>query len=264
MVDLGGGEVEAVHGINDEVDEVLGGDPVPQVNGQEKWGAAVYVDETMSHKLITRNCLQDSFQDSLVFREPPGLRRFLKSDRLLGVIVDGLDHIARVFRDAPTVAAEETEIARDLLALQLPHFVSVIVGSQPGDHIAQLAKAGTLLTVPSWDEPAVKAFLQRSHLGQELAVLNHDNERKAFISDLTVRSEGNALYCTYLCREVEQRLRDKPGEDPLLLLRSLPPSCGTLATYYEWVLGSKRDKKSPKLLKDSEKQVSKKCENFRG
>jgi hypothetical protein len=163
----------------------------------------------------------------------------LKPARRLVVIVDGLDHISRVLRDAPGVAPEDTAIAADLLALNLPPSVSVIVGSQPGDHITALAKAGQVLTVPEWDEAAATNFLRRVPLGKLLHQRRLKPEALArFTRDLRNRSEGNALYCTYLCREVVQRLKDDPGADALTTLAQLPPSAGVLASYYEFLFAS--------------------------
>ncbi|MDF9828462.1 hypothetical protein M2103_001836 [Ereboglobus sp. PH5-5] len=157
----------------------------------------------------------------------------------LVVIVDGLDHIARVLRDARTLAPADTQIARDLLALKLPENVSVLVGSQPGDHITQLARSGTVLSVPDWEEPEVEAFLGRIPLGKKLkAQCCRDDDRSALIAELTRRSQGNALYCTYLCRELERRLEASPGAEPLTLLRVLPANEGKLSTYYEFLLDS--------------------------
>ncbi len=163
----------------------------------------------------------------------------LKPARRLVVIVDGLDHIARVLRDAPGVAPEDTAIAADLLALKLPPTVSVIVGSQPGDHIAALAKAGQLLTVPEWNEAAVARFLARVPLGKLLRRRRLSQKALSrFVGDLRNRAEGNALYCTYLCREITQRLNAEPAGDPQTILGQLPASAGVLSTYYEFLFAS--------------------------
>jgi hypothetical protein len=157
----------------------------------------------------------------------------------LVVIVDGLDHIARVLRDARTLAPAETQIARDLLALKLPKNVSVLVGSQPGDHITQLARSGTVLSMPAWEEPEVEAFLGRIPLGKKLkAQFRRSEDRNALVAELTRRSQGNALFCTYLCRELQLRLDVSPGAVPMTLLRVLPANNGKLSTYYEYLLGS--------------------------
>lgn len=160
----------------------------------------------------------------------------------LVVIVDGLDHIARVLRDAHTLAPADTQIARDLLALKLPKNVSVLVGSQPGDHITQLSRSGSVLSVSAWEEPEVEAFLGRIPLGKKLKELRHRGEDwTELVAELVRRSQGNALYCTYLCRELQSRLEACSGAAPLALLRALPASDGKLSTYYEFLLGSLDD-----------------------
>lgn len=157
----------------------------------------------------------------------------------LVVVVDGLDHIARVLRDARALAPADTQIARDLLALKLPKNVSVLVGSQPGDHITQLARKGAALSMPAWEEPEVEAFLWRIPLGKKLKSLHlRGEEWNNLIAELTKHSQGNALYCTYLCRELEARLDASPGAVPLTLLRALPANDGKLSTYYEFLLES--------------------------
>jgi len=157
----------------------------------------------------------------------------------LVVIVDGLDHIARVLRDARTLAPADTQIARDLLALKLPKNVSVLVGSQLGDHITQLSRSGTVLSVSAWEEPEVEAFLGRIPLGKKLKALRlRGEDRNELVAELAKRSQGNALYCTYLCRELQRRLEAYSGAAPLTLLRTLPANDGKLSTYYEFLLGS--------------------------
>ncbi len=163
----------------------------------------------------------------------------MKAALRLVVVVDGLDHIERVLREARTLAPADTQIARDLLALKLPKNVSVLVGSQPGDHITQLAKSGTLLKVPAWEEPEVEMFLRRVPLGKKLTALRLQGiERTDVIIELATRSQGNALYCTYLCRELEARIDASPGTAPITLLRTLPTNDGKLSTYYEFLLES--------------------------
>ena len=54
------------------------------------------------------------------------------------IIVDGLDHIARVRGASPGLTDNETDIVERLATLELPDNVSLVVGSQPGGHLQPL------------------------------------------------------------------------------------------------------------------------------
>ena len=65
-VEVGGGDL--LHGIEDEVDDVVGGHPVAQIAGQEHRRLAVEIDETCGHAGLDpfRTLLFKSF--SKIFR----------------------------------------------------------------------------------------------------------------------------------------------------------------------------------------------------
>ena len=71
-----------------------------------------------------------------------GLERLLRRDPVCGrpmvLIVDGVDHIARVLAQAPGVSSEQSDIIKRLAALEIPTGVAVVIGSQPGHHLDPL------------------------------------------------------------------------------------------------------------------------------
>src|SRR5690606_38415776 len=76
------------------------------------------------------------------------------------VIVDGLDHIARVRSSSNTLSDDETDIVERLSTLSLPKGVKIIVGSQPGEHLSPLVsrreKDVFIYTLPSWNRIETK------------------------------------------------------------------------------------------------------------
>jgi hypothetical protein len=55
MVDLGRGGVDELDGVDDEMDEVVGRNPVAHIGGEEHGGVAVDVDESWHIKLPSKN-----------------------------------------------------------------------------------------------------------------------------------------------------------------------------------------------------------------
>ena len=75
-----------------------------------------------------------------------------KPDRRIAIIVDGLDHADRIHpRGSPATAAD---IAQELAELKLPQGVTLIVGSQPGAHLAA-SKGPTVMPT----DPATTAVM---------------------------------------------------------------------------------------------------------
>ena len=63
------------------------------------------------------------------------LRRAVGLGRPVVLIIDGLDHIARVRDGSDLLSAEDTDIVERLSLLDIPEGVALIVGSQPGGHL---------------------------------------------------------------------------------------------------------------------------------
>lgn len=165
----------------------------------------------------------------------------LEPDRRIALVIDGIDHITRV----RTRGAGEFDPSRSLgeafASLRLPPNTVVIVLSQPGTHLQPIEDVGgKLVTIPGLDPHELRLLAVRfnivpgeggaTHSGI-IPVVDDTTSINEFLSALAIRSAGNALYATYLCRET-LRLGDSQI-DPTTTVRSLPDFDGTLKNYYD-------------------------------
>jgi hypothetical protein len=174
-------------------------------------------------------------------------------DRRIALVVDGLDHVTRV-RGATIGRADPARLVADELAsLSLPSGCALMVLSQPGPHLQPLEdlgahrvslpgfsttellllgqRTGALLSTPSPHDPDDAA--------DSPAARADEQARSHFVATLEECSRGNALYATYLCREV---VRHPLGRaDPAAVLVALPPFDGTLYSYYSYLVSTLPD-----------------------
>ncbi|MFE2612069.1 hypothetical protein ACFXA2_00425 [Micromonospora chalcea] len=154
-------------------------------------------------------------------------------DRRIALVVDGLDHVARILPSRPGTDPSAA-VASALAALELPAGSVLIVLSQPGEHLTPLQNAGArTVEVPSLTGAELAALAAKLGLviGPETTdPIVEERQTDDFLAVLQERSRGNALYATYLCREV--LARPYAEADPEAALRALPPFDGTLESYY--------------------------------
>ncbi|HET7550616.1 MAG TPA: AAA family ATPase [Gemmatimonadaceae bacterium] len=146
------------------------------------------------------------------------------------LIVDGVDHISRVLAESSDVRRADTEIVEELAALALPKGVCLVVGSQPGPHLAPLADIARELRLPAWERSDVTALARRLGLADEQVAAGGDPALGWHA--LWKRSEGNPLYATFLVREFRETLAR--GHALLLTdwLQEAPDIGGDIAYYY--------------------------------
>lgn len=167
--------------------------------------------------------------------------------RRVALVVDGLDHVTRVRNDGAGFDASRV-MTESLAALELPPNSTLIVLSQPGSHLQPLLDIADQATQSAADEAASDAAnhggarsigvpgLTRSELAELAAALGMPNDSEdpaatEFLDALEERAGGNALYATYLCREV---MRDPSrSEHAAASVWSMPAFDGTLANYYQ-------------------------------
>ncbi len=172
-------------------------------------------------------------------------------ERRVAVIVDGIDHVTRILGDGPGVDPSFA-LAEGLASVALPIGSVLIVLSQPGKHLEPLEAAGAIaIPVPGLTDEELRQLSTRlGVLADEVpnakptpshsAPLVGEDAYDKFVAALSRRSAGNALYATYLCREV---LR-KPSTiaDPLAAVLALPQFDGSLEDYYRHIQTALGDK----------------------
>ncbi|HEX9869637.1 MAG TPA: hypothetical protein VGC99_13795 [Candidatus Tectomicrobia bacterium] len=165
------------------------------------------------------------------------------------MIVDGLDHIARVRSDTPSLSRAETDVVEQLALLKLPPGVVAVVGSQPGPHLDPLHPLAHEVTLPEWSRDDVAALAERRGLREALRetglllpsewVARTQAEKTAWgelVSALHERSEGNPLYATYLCLDLLNLIPEQRALNWRDRLRELPSFEGRITNYYEFLL----------------------------
>jgi hypothetical protein len=126
--------------------------------------------------------------------------------RKILLVVDGLDHVARIRARARQLRDTDVDIVERLASLELPEHAHLLVLSQPGDHLAPLLEDGGALELPAWSDAELRELSAR--LGLIPAALAAP---PATIGEVVARilglAHGSPLYCTYLVREALPALR---------------------------------------------------------
>jgi hypothetical protein len=155
-------------------------------------------------------------------------------DRRIALLVDGLDHVTRVRSAGPGTRDPSTVLAEALSELELPPGCVLVVLSQPAAHLEPLEASGARRTIlPPLGRSEVEALAVRHGLSfAGDGPVGEDSEghvATALLDALMDRSGGNALYATYLCREVA---RAPIIVEAAAVVAALPPFDGTLHAYY--------------------------------
>jgi hypothetical protein len=160
------------------------------------------------------------------------------AERRVVLIVDGLDHIARVLREAPEVAPQDTSIVEEMALLDLPEGACLVVGSQPGSHLQPLRASGHSrpIELPPWTREETEELAQRLGVVEALQSSGLEGTQADLLASLHERSEGNPLYATFLSRQVLAGLSGRGATDPVSLVRQAPVIQGEISNYYDYLL----------------------------
>ena len=166
-------------------------------------------------------------------------------DSQVVLIIDGLDHISRVFEESKSLTLTDIDIIERLVNLSIPDGVHLVVGSQPGNHIKPLYDRYITkgISVPVWEFDDTKALSDRLGLSSSLSTYSDDTER--IIVQLHERSEGNPLYATFLAGELINRINRGEAFDVRKYLTESPEIHGDISCYYAHLMKTTQSKITP-------------------
>lgn len=148
------------------------------------------------------------------------------------LMVDGLDHLSRVVAQNKLSPDLISNFVSELLDLKLPKGSSIFIASQPGSEIKEIiaAKGAKVITLPSWNEKMVEVFIKKhnEHLPIERQITLVTDTVNLF----TQKTEGNALYLTYVLKEILSSGNEKSVS---LFLETLPQLNSNLNNYYKYL-----------------------------
>ena len=154
------------------------------------------------------------------------------------IIVDGLDHIARVRSTSQSLSDNQTDIVERLATLALPEGVSLVIGSQPGDHLDPL-RVGFKDSlheheIQSWHYEEIFSLCEKHGVldAFEAVAIHHQDERDELLTLLATKSEGNPLYTRYLSVGLVDGLQSGLIQSPYEWLSLAPALKGDITRYY--------------------------------
>lgn len=142
------------------------------------------------------------------------------------VIIDGLDHIERVFSyKQAELTLSDIAIIEAINNLQFSNKVRILLVSQPIEELNKLSDY-TTLTIPKWTKAEVLEYFLKNHIvDKEL------QERKQLHELLTEKSNGNPLYLNYIVEEIKNI-----QNITIQQIDSLPAYSYNLKSYYQYII----------------------------
>lgn len=160
------------------------------------------------------------------------------SGRPVVLVIDGLDHIARVRAQARGLSDDETDIVERLATVNIPPGVAFVVGSQPGEHLAPLrqswAKQLMSRDVPRWSQEDLEAIADLHGVSSALVAAGviGPEDISRIRASLAERADGNPLYVRYLTRGLVAGVKDGSIASPIEWIVEAPAIEGDVTTYY--------------------------------
>jgi len=167
------------------------------------------------------------------------LLKHLKEDLIL--IVDGLDHISREYElNKDSLSQSETEIISELLQIHFSNNCHVIISSQPIDILNVFKKQKyTLFEIKPWGIKQIRSLMSKYHI-KDYSI---HNKSYASVSEyLLKKSQGNALYLSYVLRQLQN------ATNKLFLIDDIPDYDLDLSNYYKYLFSRLRNSSTVNAL----------------
>lgn len=156
------------------------------------------------------------------------------------LVVDGLDHIERVFnfRDFKDISEDQIDIINEINKIKCSEYVKIIIASQPIKELENIKNFGRV-EIEKWNIEEIQSYLEKTKI-----------EDKGIDNNLTIssflfnKSNGNPLYVKYLTDEIK-KIKDLTIEK----LECFPDYSINLLNYYEYLISKLNLKEQlPRIL----------------
>ena len=186
--------------------------------------------ELVAHKNTTFGADKSELENLLCF-----------IDEEFYLVVDGLDHISREYElRKDFISHSETEIISELLEIHFPDNCYVIISSQPIDEMEKFkGKNYSVFEIKSWGIEQTKSLMATFQVNDGTI---EDGDISSISAYLLKKSQGNALYLSYILRQL--RSVDVNKE----LIDEIPDYDISLSKYYSYLYTKIRNNRTVNAL----------------
>lgn len=169
-------------------------------------------------------------------------------DKELIIIIDGLDHIDRVFKNSSTLALNKIKIIEFITQIELPDNIYIILGSQPISEIRKLIDECQYIeySISQWTQDDAICLMDKYTLEDRLL-----DTTKLLSEYIWEKSEGNPLYLTYIIKTLLYQ------DISVEVINNLPRYDYNLQAYYEYLTSQIDNNLTAEILSCLEFSVTK-------
>lgn len=170
--------------------------------------------------------------------------RKAQPDKSVLLVVDGLDHVDRVAGRRTNQEKGPSHLLVETLSnLVIPAGVCLVIASQPGDHLEPAIPASGPVQMPLMSRQEIEALAAKHGLFESPDGSGpvDSSDKNTIVALIHERSNGNALYATYLCRLAlgASPLDDKGApltvKELIYRLELVPGATATVEGYYDYL-----------------------------
>lgn len=157
------------------------------------------------------------------------------------LVVDGLDHISREYElHKDIISRSETEIISELLDIHFPDNCYVLISSQPIDELEAFKdKNYCVFEIEPWEIEQVKSLMATFQINDDII---EDDDALSISAYLLEKSQGNALYLSYILRQLRNSDVNKE------LIDKIPDYDISLSNYYSYLYTMVRNNRTVNAL----------------
>jgi hypothetical protein len=170
--------------------------------------------------------------------------RKAQPDKPVLLVVDGLDHVDRVVGRRTNQEKDPSRLLVETLAnLAIPSGVCLVIASQPGAHLEPAVSASGPVQIPSMSREEIEALAAKHGLFESPDGSGpvDSSDQETIVALIHERSNGNALFATYLCRlalgvsPLDDKAAPLTVNELIHRLEQVPDVTTTVEEYYDYL-----------------------------